>query len=84
MWGTVWNLSGDKLVPIKDQFKDSLNWIEFVEADLLDKESLNKAVKGCDYVIHVASPFVISAPKDENDLIRPAVDGTKAVLEACE
>lgn len=35
-------------------------------------------------MIHVASPFVMSEPRDEMELIRPAVEGTKAVLKACK
>ena len=38
---------------------------------------------GCTYVLHVASPFPTAAPKDRNELIRPAVDGTLHVLRAC-
>jgi dihydroflavonol-4-reductase len=34
------------------------------------------------FVVHVASPFVISMPRDENQLIRPAVDGTRRAIEA--
>ena len=35
------------------------------------------------FVIHVASPFPQTVPKDENDLIAPAVEGTQSVLKAC-
>ena len=38
--------------------------------------------KGCQYVLHVASPFVVGVPKDENELIVPAVEGTTRVVEA--
>jgi dihydroflavonol-4-reductase len=34
-------------------------------------------------VIHVASPVPIDAPKDENELIKPAVEGTRNVINAC-
>src|SRR5207302_4823624 len=37
---------------------------------------------GCDYVVHVASPFPNETPKSEDELIRPAVDGTLRVLRA--
>src|SRR5690349_10541348 len=47
--------------------------LELVEADLLNSDSWEKAVQGVEYVLHVASPFPIQAPKDENELIRPAV-----------
>ena len=34
-------------------------------------------------MIHVASPFPAQQPKDEMEVIGPAVEGTKNVLEAC-
>jgi dihydroflavonol-4-reductase len=40
------------------------------------------AAAGCDYVLHVASPFPSTVPKDENDLIGPARDGAVRVLKA--
>jgi len=48
---------------------------------LLDAESLHKAIAGSTYVVHTASPFFF--PKNEEDVIKPAVDGTIAVLKAC-
>lgn len=40
-------------------------------------------MKGCQYVIHMASPFPVANPIDENEIIEPAVEGTINVLEAC-
>jgi dihydroflavonol-4-reductase len=57
--------------------------LELVEADLTSDRGWHEAVAGCTYVQHVASPFPAEVPKDENDLIRPAVDGATRVLEAC-
>jgi nucleoside-diphosphate-sugar epimerase len=57
--------------------------LELVEADLSADRGWREAAAGCTYVLHVASPFPAEVPKDENELIRPAVDGTKRVLEAC-
>ncbi|EGC29045.1 hypothetical protein DICPUDRAFT_159425 [Dictyostelium purpureum] len=56
--------------------------IEFVEADLLSDNGWSDAVKGCKYILHVASPFPPVQPENEEDLIRPAVDGTLRVLKA--
>jgi len=41
-------------------------------------------MEGCDFVLHVASPFVVKVPKDENELIKPAVEGTLRALKAAK
>lgn len=56
--------------------------LSFVEADLLSDKGWDEAMKGCTFVLHVASPFVLAEPKDENELIVPAVEGTKRVVAA--
>ncbi len=56
--------------------------LEFVTADLLQDSGWDKVVEGCEYILHVASPFPLFAPKDENELIVPAVQGTQRVLRA--
>lgn len=61
---------------------EGLPELEFVEADLLKEESWTPAVQGCQYVCHVASPFPIEIPSDPDTIIKPAVDGTLAVLKA--
>lgn len=56
--------------------------LEFAAADLLSDEGWKEAVSGCEFVLHVASPFPLGIPKDENDLIRPAREGSLRVLRA--
>jgi dihydroflavonol-4-reductase len=56
--------------------------LEFVVADLMSDAGWDEALSGVHGVLHVASPFVIETPKDENELIRPAVEGTMRVLKA--
>lgn len=56
--------------------------LSFIEADLLNDTNWDDAMNGCGYVLHVASPFPLGEPQDENDLIRPAVEGTLRVLRA--
>ena len=56
--------------------------LSFVEADLNKDDGWNEAVQGCTYVLHVASPFPAAPPKNENDLIVPAREGTLRVLRA--
>ncbi len=56
--------------------------LELVEANLTEKSSWNSAVEGCEYVFHIASPVPPYVPKDEMEIIGPAVSGTINVLEA--
>ncbi len=52
------------------------------QCDLTSDDGWAEAVAGCDYVQHVASPFIIGQPKHEDDLIVPARDGALRVLRA--
>lgn len=60
---------------------ESADQLSFVEADLSHDTGWAEAVKGCRYVLHVASPFVANEPADENELIIPARDGALRVLK---
>ena len=48
---------------------------ELFEANLLDDESLRRAVKDIDIVMHVASPVPTGSIDDEESFIKPAVEG---------
>ena len=56
--------------------------LEIVEADLTRDEGWADAVHGCSYVLHVASPFPNRTPEHEDELIKPAKEGTLRVLRA--
>lgn len=56
--------------------------LKFAEADLLDRSVWNELTKGIDFVQHVASPFPRKFPRHEEELIRPAREGTLNVLKA--
>jgi len=56
--------------------------LAFFAADLTGDAGWQEAVDGCDYVLHVASPLPTAVPKDENELIVPAREGTLRVLRA--
>lgn len=58
--------------------------LSFYEADLLSDNGWDEAAQGCDYVLHVASPFFADQPKDESELIVPAKEGTLRALKAAE
>jgi dihydroflavonol-4-reductase len=56
--------------------------VSFVAADLERDAGWSEAVAGCEYVLHVASPFPATLPKDENELVVPAREGALRVLRA--
>ncbi|KAK1416494.1 hypothetical protein QVD17_32285 [Tagetes erecta] len=81
--GTVRNPQDEKYAHLMNLEKASEN-LKLVKADLLDYESLRAAIAGCDGVFHTASPVPASSvPNPEEELIKPAVDGTLNVLKAC-
>lgn len=51
------------------------------KADLLDIGSYQEAMAGCEVVIHTASPFTLNIKDPQKDLVTPAVEGTRNVLE---
>ena len=56
--------------------------LSIVRADLTHDQGWQAAVARCRFVHHVASPFPAAVPKDENELIVPAREGTLRVLRA--
>lgn len=58
--------------------------LDFVSLDLTRDEGWDRAMAGMTALVHTASPFPIAQPKDADDLIRPAVDGTLRALRAAQ
>lgn len=61
---------------------DNPGRLSVYEADLCADEGWSDAVAGCDFVLHVASPFPSAQPRNPDELIVPARDGTLRVLSA--
>jgi len=78
--GTVRSLAAeDKVGPLKKLFPT----LQLFEADLtLGAEGFEKAFEGCTYVMHCASPFIMSWTDPQKELMDPAVKGTEAVMNA--
>lgn len=53
-------------------------------ADLSSDKGWDEAVRGVDFVQHIASPIPAHVPKDADELIRPARDGALRVLKAAK
>lgn len=83
--GTVRSLENeDHYQWVKQLCPDAKHELQLVEAALLKEESWTEAVKDCQFVIHVASPFPNqNLTNPEEELIKPAVEGTKFLLKAC-
>ncbi|MEO1795737.1 MAG: aldehyde reductase [Pseudomonadota bacterium] len=58
--------------------------IEFAFLDLGKDDGWSEALAGCDVLMHTASPFPLGEPKDPQELIRPAVDGTLRAMRAAK
>ncbi|MET9254484.1 aldehyde reductase [Streptomyces sp. NPDC003717] len=56
--------------------------VAYVAADLTADRGWDRAVRGADHVLHVASPFPARQPAHEDDVIVPARDGALRVLRA--
>ena len=61
---------------------DPQDRLSFAAADLMSDAGWDDAARGCDYVLHVASPVSAAEPKNPDDLIVPAREGAKRALRA--
>ena len=52
----------------------SIKNLSFVYLDLNSDNGWDSAVSNCDYVMHIASPFKVENPKNEMEMLSPAVD----------
>ncbi|QJD97340.1 aldehyde reductase [Mucilaginibacter robiniae] len=54
--------------------------LSFIEAELTRDDNWAEAMKGCRYVLSVASPVFFNKPWQEDEAIRPAVEGILRIL----
>lgn len=83
---TVRDPSDSKKVDhLKALAKASAGQLALFKSNLLEKGSFDEPMKDCELVIHTASPFFITGIKNpEEELIRPAKEGTRNVLESAK
>tara|TARA_B100001173_G_C16015549_1_gene559582 strand:+ start:712 stop:1722 length:1011 start_codon:yes stop_codon:yes gene_type:complete len=75
--------SEETIKAIKKEITPNDN-LDFCKLDLLKDDGWDEAMKGCQYVLHVASPYINFEPKDENLYIKPALEGTNRALKAAK
>ena len=76
---TVRNLNDKRIEMLKSLDKNEK--LELVEAELLDFNTIEKATKDIDIVIHTATTVNLN-PIDDQSVLRPSIDGTMNVLSA--
>jgi nucleoside-diphosphate-sugar epimerase len=73
---------GEVRALLKEGGAKSAEHVSFFAANLENDAGWPQAVAGCEFVLHVASPFPSGVPKHEDELIVPARDGALRVLRA--
>jgi len=73
---------GDVRAMLKEGGAEPGDRLSFIAADLENDTGWPEAVAGCEYVLHVASPFPQDVPKHEDELIVPAREGARRLLRA--
>jgi nucleoside-diphosphate-sugar epimerase len=72
----------DKIIStLKANGIKDLEKLSFAEAELTNDTHWAEAMQGCQYVLSVASPVFFDIPADENEAVRPAVEGVLRVLK---
>lgn len=78
---TVRNQEGrDRLLSVHWRHLDSLE--THIVADITRPGAFDTAVKDVDGIVHMASPFTDKITDNEKDLIVPAINGTKGILQS--
>ena len=81
--GSVRNLNkADKVRATLAKAGADVSRLEFVALDLMSDAGWAEAMQDVRYLQHTASPFLLTTPKDEQEFIRPAVEGTRRAIEA--
>ena len=75
------NLARGDMSYIKEQLKDPR--CNYFQGDLREIDLLNVAIKGCDYVIHLAAMWLLHCKDFPKTAFHVNIEGTFNVLEAC-
>lgn len=75
--------SKDKVInTLRENGVSNFDQLSFIEADLSKDANWDEAMADRDYVLSVASPVFFEIPKDEAEVIRPAIEGIMRILKA--
>ena len=79
--GTVRDIKNTSKYKFVEQFPNKEN-LEIYQLNLENQEEIEKAVKGCEYIAHVASPVIMSSKVEERHVVNPAIEGCLYILFA--
>lgn len=80
--GTVRNLAKkQQVLETLEQNRVNTENLEFSVLDLTSDKGWGKAIKDCTYIMHVASPYSVTNPKNDADMMVPAVEGTTRIMK---
>ncbi len=65
---------------LRQRWPDAGDRLKVFQADLMSDDGWEEANAGCDAVAHVASPFPLSTPRNKDELVVPAREGTIRAL----
>lgn len=65
---------------LRQRWPDAGDRLKVFQADLMSDDGWAQANAECDAVAHVASPFPLGVPKNKDDLVIPATEGTLRAL----
>ena len=71
----------EKLKYLNQAAENAAGSIKYFKSDLLEPGSYAEAMAGCELVFHTASPFITSVTDPQKELVEPAKNGTRNVLE---
>lgn len=70
----------DEIKRIISQHTPNINQLQIVEADLLDEKVWFELTRDVHYILHMASPFPRELPKNDDEIVLPAKNGTLNIL----
>ena len=70
----------DEVLESLKNHNTSAEHLSLFEADLLSDDGWDAAIEGCDYLLHIASPFVLTNESLEF-FVKPAVEGATRALK---
>lgn len=74
--------NAEKVGHLRKMGNELAGTLELFHGDLLEPGSYDAAMAGCGIVFHTASPFTTAVEDPQRDLVDPALEGTRNVLES--